>query len=74
MASTRAPFFILFINKLCLQNEAQFAKVQEAVQKDIERAFGVLQGKWNILSHPFKFIAVEMGKLVIKTSVIMHSV
>lgn len=39
--------------------EDLYAKVRDAVCKDIERVFGVLQGKWNIISCPLKFLTIN---------------
>ncbi|KAD5803084.1 hypothetical protein E3N88_14444 [Mikania micrantha] len=40
----------------------RFKRAQEAARKDVERAFGVLKGKWNILHRPAKQMHPRMGK------------
>ena len=50
-----------------------FASVQEAIRKDIERAFGVLQGKFNIISRPSKFLSVEGMEDVMRCVIILDN-
>lgn len=69
----KAPFFMSSIQEPSSNKEKLYAKIQEAVRKDIERAFGVLQGKWNILSQPSKFMTVENMEYIVKATVIMHN-
>jgi hypothetical protein len=53
--------------------EAEFAKAQEAVQKDIEIAFGVLQARFAIVRGPSRFW--DKGALhdIMTTCVILHN-
>jgi hypothetical protein len=51
--------------------EAKFAKAQEAAQKDIERAFGVLQARFAIVRGPSRFW--DNGTLIMTTCVILHN-
>ena len=50
-----------------------FAKHQEAVRKDIERAFGVLQARFAIVKNPaLVWNKVKIGKIM-RTCVILHN-
>ncbi|KAL5719137.1 hypothetical protein ACHQM5_011960 [Ranunculus cassubicifolius] len=50
-----------------------FAKCQEAVRKDVERAFGVLQSRWHIIKGPAPmWRAKDLGKIM-KTCIILHN-
>jgi hypothetical protein len=53
--------------------EAKFAKAQEAARKDIERAFGVLQARFDIVRGPSRFW--DKGTLddIMTTCVILHN-
>ncbi|KAL6559568.1 hypothetical protein OROGR_004685 [Orobanche gracilis] len=53
--------------------EKLFAKRQEAVRKDVERAFGVLQSRWHIVKGPARmWKTTELGKIM-KTCIILHN-
>nr|XP_043626126.1 uncharacterized protein LOC122597615 [Erigeron canadensis] len=45
----------------CLQDvkRKKFKKYQESARKDVERAFGVFQGRWEILQAPAKAMSVN---------------
>eukprot|EP00295_Goniomonas_pacifica_P046445 CAMPEP_0175904334 /NCGR_PEP_ID=MMETSP0108-20121206/4416_1 /TAXON_ID=195067 ORGANISM="Goniomonas pacifica, Strain CCMP1869" /NCGR_SAMPLE_ID=MMETSP0108 /ASSEMBLY_ACC=CAM_ASM_000204 /LENGTH=154 /DNA_ID=CAMNT_0017226129 /DNA_START=69 /DNA_END=533 /DNA_ORIENTATION=- len=53
--------------------EAKFTKAQEAVRKDVERAFGVLQKRFRIIKTPARLWDVENMELVMKTCLILHN-
>ena len=69
----RAPFFISSIAEPTTMKQKLFASIQEAIRKDIERAFGVLQGKFNIISRPSKFFTIETMADVMRCSIILHN-
>jgi hypothetical protein len=50
-----------------------FAKAQEAVRKDVERAFGVLQSRFAIVRGPARFWDEETLGDIMKACVIMHN-
>ncbi|GAB2280354.1 hypothetical protein Dimus_039403 [Dionaea muscipula] len=50
-----------------------FAKKQEVVRKDIERAFGVLQIKWTIMQGPVRFWKKQDLCQIMKTCIILHN-
>ncbi|XP_071709395.1 uncharacterized protein [Rutidosis leptorrhynchoides] len=52
---------------------SKFKKYQEAAQKDIERAFGVLQGRWQIIKNPCRQFYVERIRRIMHASVILHN-
>ncbi|KAL7475939.1 hypothetical protein ACHAW6_001831 [Cyclotella cf. meneghiniana] len=49
--------FLIFVKGIktpLMRNETRFTKWQEAVWKDIKRAFGSLKIMWKFVSHPIK--------------------
>ena len=50
-----------------------YAKMQEAVRKDVERCFGVLQSRFAIIRNPGRLWDLETLRMVWKASVIMHN-
>jgi hypothetical protein len=50
-----------------------FAKAQEAVRKDVERAFGVLQSRFAIVRGPARFWDQETLGDIMKACIIMHN-
>jgi hypothetical protein len=53
---------------------SRFAKEQEACQKDVERAFGVLQSCWAIVRHLAKTWSVQQMWKVMTACVIMLNI
>ncbi|XP_071714395.1 uncharacterized protein [Rutidosis leptorrhynchoides] len=51
----------------------KFKRFQEAARKDVERAFGVLQGRWAILKHPARLFSINKIRRIIYTCVILHN-
>jgi len=53
--------------------EQGFTKWQEATRKDIERAFGVLQAKWQCLARPMYFIDLDNLGARVAACLILHN-
>jgi hypothetical protein len=47
--------------------------MQEGTKKDVERAFGVLQARWEILRNPCRQWEIEDMIDIIQACVIMHN-
>ncbi|XP_071694556.1 uncharacterized protein [Rutidosis leptorrhynchoides] len=52
---------------------AKFKRFQEAARKDIERVFGVLQGRGAIIKNPSRQFYVERIRRIMHTCVILHN-
>lgn len=50
-----------------------FSKLQEAARKDVERAFGVLQSRWNILKMPCRLWDLTEVKQLMVACIILHN-
>nr|XP_043633763.1 protein ALP1-like [Erigeron canadensis] len=50
-----------------------FKKKQESARKDIERAFGVLKKRWNVISNPARYWDKDKMQSVIYTCIILHN-
>ncbi|GJY16128.1 ALP1-like protein isoform X1 [Tanacetum coccineum] len=46
------------------EKSLKFKRVQEAARKDIERAFGVLQGRWGIIRQPARAMQINTLKRI----------
>ncbi|XP_071712528.1 uncharacterized protein [Rutidosis leptorrhynchoides] len=51
----------------------KFKRFQEAERKNLERAFGVLQGRWAILKHPARPFSINKIRRIMYTCVILHN-
>ncbi|GKB37902.1 ALP1-like protein isoform X1 [Tanacetum coccineum] len=51
----------------------KFKRVQEAARKDIERAFGVLQGRWGIIRQPARAMQINTLKRIMYCCIILHN-
>lgn len=61
------------ISEPSTNKERLFAERQEAVRKDVERAFGVLQSRWHIVKGLARmWNAKDLGKIM-KTCIILHN-
>jgi hypothetical protein len=59
----------------CPQDEKKkkFKKYQESARKDVERAFGVLQGRWSILTQPARSYEVNRIRRTMYACIILHN-
>ena len=53
--------------------QIKFTQLQESCRKDIERAFGVLKIRFNILRHPLRYWTIEKVRNVVYCCVILHN-
>lgn len=53
--------------------ERYLGRHQEWRRKDVQRAFGVLQAKWNKVTQPARFWTVEKMDLIVRASLILHN-
>ena len=65
--------FVQTIAQPANAKESLFATSQEAIRKDVERCFGVLQARFEIIRKPSKLWHKESLELIIKTCVILHN-
>ncbi|XP_024014990.1 putative nuclease HARBI1 [Eutrema salsugineum] len=65
--------FIQSINLPQSEKEQKFAKVQESVRKDVERAFGVLQARFAIVKNPALIWDKEKIGKIMRASIILHN-
>lgn len=49
------------------------AKRQEGERKEVERAFGVLQSKWHIISRPGRFWSAEFMEKIMRCCIVLHN-
>ncbi|XP_071704217.1 uncharacterized protein [Rutidosis leptorrhynchoides] len=52
---------------------SKFKRYQDSTRKDIERPFGVLQGRWAIIKHPARQFYIEKIQSIMYTCVILHN-
>ncbi|GJV86576.1 ALP1-like protein isoform X1 [Tanacetum coccineum] len=55
------------------QKTIKFKGVQESARKDIERAFGVLQGRWGIIQQPARAYQMNTIKRIMYSCMILHN-
>jgi hypothetical protein len=61
------------INAPQLQKHKVYAAEQESARKDVERAFGVLQARFNIVRRPARSWSRRIIGQIIKACVILHN-
>lgn len=70
------PHWCIFVSTIAegsSKKEKRFASTQEALRKDVERAFGVLISRWALLVKPFILWERHRATNVMKTSIILHN-
>ncbi|GKA18138.1 nucleotide-binding alpha-beta plait domain-containing protein [Tanacetum coccineum] len=70
------PQWATFVKSFTVANDAKhayFKKCQVSVRKDVERAFGVLQGRWGIIQQPARQYHVNTIRRIMYSCIIMHS-
>ncbi|GJU89510.1 ALP1-like protein isoform X1 [Tanacetum coccineum] len=50
-----------------------FKRRQESARKDVERAFGVLQGRWHIIAQPARAWTINKLRRIMYTCIILHN-
>lgn len=65
--------FTSSIQQPTTKKEKLFAKMQESVRKDIERAFRVLQAKWKIIARPSNFMNVDTMPTIMVCVIVLHN-
>ncbi|XP_071718216.1 uncharacterized protein [Rutidosis leptorrhynchoides] len=53
--------------------QSKFKRYQESARKDIERAFGILQGRWTIVQHPARPYYIRKIRRIMLTCVILNN-
>eukprot|EP00918_Siedleckia_nematoides_P106852 GHVU01233084.1.p1 GENE.GHVU01233084.1~~GHVU01233084.1.p1 ORF type:complete len:421 (+),score=42.04 GHVU01233084.1:2-1264(+) len=53
--------------------QRHYTQKHAAVRKDVERTFGVLDGKWRVIRYPARFLNPDFMALVMQTCIILHN-
>nr|GFC23688.1 nucleotide-binding, alpha-beta plait [Tanacetum cinerariifolium] len=70
------PQWPTFVKSFMVANDAKhayFKKRQECARKDVERAFGVLQGRWKIIQQLARSYHVNILRRVMYSCIILHN-
>ena len=67
------PYLVKSIPEPLTNKEKNFAKVQEACRKDVERVFGRLLSKWHILASPGRCKKLKHLKYIWLACIILHN-
>nr|GEW90213.1 hypothetical protein [Tanacetum cinerariifolium] len=70
------PQWATFVKCFTVANDAKhayFKKRQEGARKDVEHAFGVLQGRWRIIQQPARSYHVNTLRRVMYSCIILHN-
>ncbi|GKB29925.1 ALP1-like protein [Tanacetum coccineum] len=71
------PQWVTFVKSFTVANDPKhcyFKKRQESARKDVERAFGVLQGCWGIIAQPTCQYHVNNIRRIMYSCIIMHNI
>ena len=66
------PTFVKSIRLPITEQDKLFAKYQEACRKDVERAFGVLQARFQIIREPARMWDIGDLAIIMRTCIILH--
>ncbi|GJY70529.1 ALP1-like protein isoform X1 [Tanacetum coccineum] len=66
-----APIAPFVVNGVAFEN-CYIKKQQESARKDVERAFGVLQGRWGIIQQPARQYHVNRIRRIMYSCILMH--
>ncbi|GKB43124.1 putative nuclease HARBI1 isoform X2 [Tanacetum coccineum] len=72
----RADYFDDHLLIVCTGNAPKhtyFKQRQESARKDVERAFGVLQGRWGLIQQPARAYEVNTLRRIMYAGIIMHN-
>lgn len=67
------PIFVKTIANPKNAKEKLFAKLQESLRKDVERAFGILRKCWRILATPARLWDLNVLNDVMQACIILHN-
>ena len=70
------PSWSVFVKALSFpveDKEKTFKKLQESARKDVERAFGVLKGRWGILNRPVRAMNKNTIHSIVYACIILHN-
>ncbi|GJX26529.1 ALP1-like protein isoform X1 [Tanacetum coccineum] len=70
------PQWATFVKSFTVANDAKhayFKRRQEGARKDVERAFGVLQGCWGIIQQPARAYEVNTIRRIMYSCIIIHN-
>ncbi|XP_062114317.1 uncharacterized protein LOC133825380 [Humulus lupulus] len=72
----QSPLFTYILQGQAPQGEKRklFSRCQEAVRKDVERAFGVLQSRFAIVRGPARFWQKDVLKDIMYACIILHNI
>ncbi|GJZ97623.1 ALP1-like protein [Tanacetum coccineum] len=70
------PQWTAFVKSFTISRDernAVFKRSQESARKDVERAFGVLQGRWHIIAQSARAWTVNKLRRIMYTCIILHN-
>ncbi|XP_071740020.1 uncharacterized protein [Rutidosis leptorrhynchoides] len=56
------------------EKRTYFTKKQASARKDVERTFGILQGRWHILQQPARAYEVNIMRQLMYTCIVIHDI
>ncbi|XP_071701568.1 uncharacterized protein [Rutidosis leptorrhynchoides] len=56
------------------EKRSYFTKKQASARKDVERTFGILQGRWHILQQPARSYEVNIMRQLMYTCIVLHNI